>query len=130
MSTPENPDDHKPISDSSEKEGKANRKLEELYEFTQSNTKDTIALVVLLLGILLSLWAHLWGGLLIGAVAGVYFDEAIIEWATKLRGYFESEGAIRSLILGGVILGLFIAAPAIFIGAAAAIGIKQMVVTH
>lgn len=111
----------------SDKGWKSSEKFEEAYQFAQHNIWDTVALVVLVIGIIFSLGKLFVGGLLIGIVAGIYFADAVVEGVKNLRVFVKEEGILRSLILGGLILGLFIATPGIFIGAVAAIGIKQLI---
>lgn len=129
--TPRN-DDKEPESEKNKlKESweslKSGEKFDDLYNFAKTNTADTIAYVVLFIGIVLWIFQYFIGGLLIGLVAGFYFGEALVVWAKNLRDYVEYEGVIRSLILIGVLLGLIIAAPSIFIGAVAAIGISYII---
>lgn len=106
---------------------KSREKFDDIYNFAKTNTADTIAYIVLFIGIVLWIFQYFLGGLLIGLVAGFYFGEILILWAKNLRDYVEYEGVIRSLILIGVLLGLIIAAPSIFIGAIAAIGVRYII---
>jgi uncharacterized membrane protein len=101
--------------------------IDELYNFARSNTLDTIALVVLFIGIILTTFSLFWGEVLVGFVAGYYFSLDVIDWGRHFQYFVEKEGVIRVLILGGLALALLIGAPGIFLGAAAAIGIKFIV---
>lgn len=103
-------------------------KFEDVYHFAQTNTWDTVAYVVLFIGLLFALFGHsLLGGLIIGIIGGLYFADAIVFRLKHVQEDVKAEGIIRSLIMGGVAIGLFILAPGIFIGGAIAIGIKQIV---
>lgn len=106
---------------------KSNEKIEELYKYAKSNTGDTIAYVAMILGILILFFEPFYGGLLIGFIAGLYFSEEIARPLRKLEESIEELGMVRSLVLGGFLLGLFIEAPMIFIGLAIAVGLKQLI---
>ena len=99
-----------------------------MMSFAKSNTKDTIAYVLLFVGILLLFFQPFWGGLIIGAVGGLYFADPIIHWARHFQEYLEREGLVKVLILTCVALGFLIVAPAFFLGAAGAIGIKFILI--
>lgn len=106
---------------------RSDKKYDDVMQYAKKNGADIAAYIVLFIGILLLLFQHTFlGGLLIGIVGGVYFADALIIWAKNMQNYVESEGIVRSLVFAGVFLGLFIAAPGIFIGAAAAIGVRQL----
>jgi len=109
---------------------KKHEKIEDLYRFAQSNTGDTIAYVAMVLGILILFFNPLYGGLLIGVVFGLYFSKEIAIPVRNLEEFIEEMGMVKSLILGGLLLGLFIEAfPSwIMIGAAVTVGIKQLIV--
>lgn len=84
----------------------------------QATTKDLIAYIILVLGIILLFFQPIYGGLLIGIVTGIYFAKELIAICKDLPGFIDEQGIARSLILGGLTLAFFIAAPAIFVGAA------------
>lgn len=107
---------------------KKNEKVEEIYNYASNNTRDTIAYIILALAIILMFSVPFWGGLLIGLVGGIYFSDELVAWVKNINQFIESQGYSRSVVIGGVTVGFFLAAPAIFIGAALAIGIKRMVV--
>lgn len=102
-------------------------KIEELYKYAKSNTADTIAYVAMILGILILFFEPFYGGLLIGFIAGLYFSNEIARPLRSIEDSIEELGMVRSLIFGGLILGLFIQAPMIFIGLALAVGLKQLI---
>lgn len=106
---------------------KKNEKFDAVYQYAQGNTRDTIAYIVLIIGILLLFFKPFWGGVLVGAVVGIYFYNEIIGVIKDFNGFVEAQGMVRSLVLGGVALSFFISAPMIFIGAAFAAGVKYFV---
>lgn len=109
---------------------KKNEKIEELYKYAKSNTGDTIAYVAMILGILILFFEPFYGGLLIGFIAGLYFSDEIARPLRSIEESIEELGMVRSLIFGGLLLGLFIEAPMIFIGLAIAVGLKQLIAPH
>jgi len=105
---------------------KASEKLESIYSYAQSSTRDTLAYVILITGLVLLFFHPFIGGSLIGLIGGLYFAKEITEFARSTQEFLEEYGMVRSLVFGGGLLGLFISAPAIFIGAAIAIGLKTI----
>jgi membrane-bound ClpP family serine protease len=106
---------------------KQNDKIDSLYKYAQDNTRDTVAYILLILGIILLFFKHLWGGALIGIIVGIYLYDEIMAIVQNLNGFIEEQGMVRSLVLAGVVLGFFISAPMIFIGGAVGLGIKHLV---
>ncbi len=106
---------------------KKNEKIEELYKYAKSNTGDTIAYVAMILGILILFFEPFYGGLLIGFIAGLYFSDEIAKPLRSIEESIEELGMVRSLVFGGLLLGLFIEVPMIFIGLALAVGLKQLI---
>lgn len=103
-------------------------RLEDIYQLASSNMKDTIAYIAMIVGILMLFFEPFYGGAIIGAIAGLYFTHEIVTPLKSLESFIEKQGMVRSLILGGALLGIFIEAPAIIIGAAVAVGLKQIIV--
>lgn len=99
---------------------------EDFLSYLKGNVRETIAYVLLVLGILLIYFQPLIGGILVGLVAGVYFGDEIIRAIRNWKDFIETEGMARSLVVAGVTFAFFLSAPAIFIGAAIALLIKQL----
>jgi hypothetical protein len=108
---------------------KKNEKIDHIIKYAQSNTQDTIAFALLLLGILWSLFHGFYGGVLVGLVAGFYFSREILELIKSYNDFVKEQGTPRTLILGGTLLALFIAAPGFFVGLAIMVGLKIMLRT-
>ena len=107
---------------------KKNEKIEEIYNYASSNTRDMIAYVLLLVGLILLLVEPSWyGETLIGVIFGLYFGQEIYQWAIHYKDFVEEQGFVKNLILCGTLLAFFIEAPFIFIGACVAIGIRQLI---
>lgn len=98
---------------------KKDERVESLFSFAKSNTRDTIAYIVLIIGIILLFFPpYYYGGLLIGLISGLYFSEEILFIAIHFNEMIEEQGLVRVLILSALCVGFFIMAPAIFFGLA------------
>lgn len=109
---------------------KKNEKIEDLYRYAKRNTGDTVAYIAMILGLLILFFEPFYGGIIVGFVFGLYFSREIMIPIKNVEGFIEKLGMVRSLILGGLILGLFIKAPTIFLGCAIAVAIKQLAGTN
>ena len=107
---------------------KKSENFENFYQYATHNVRDTIAYALLIVALVLLLFVPFWGGLIIGLVGGVYFSDEIISMVQNFNTIIEQQGISRSVILGVTLLAFFISAPAIFIGAAVAMGIKRLFV--
>lgn len=93
-------------------------KIDDLYTYAKSNKEQTIAYILLALGlILLLLFNNLLGGLIIGMVAGYYFAPEIIHYLRNIGQVIGGQDQLRYVILTALLLAFFITAPGIFIGA-------------
>jgi hypothetical protein len=104
----------------------ANEKLGNLVGFATANTRDTLSYIALIIGIVLIFFQPFYGGALIGLVVGLYFSAEILSVVKNFSSLVDNQGIVRSLIGGGFLLALFICAPAIFIGIALAVAIRQI----
>jgi ABC-type phosphate/phosphonate transport system permease subunit len=110
---------------------KKNEKVEEIYQFAQTNTRDTVAYVILATGLLLSLFNASWlGYTLVGIVFGLYYGREMYAFAASYREFLKEKGHVKSLILAGTLLGIFIAAPFLFVGALVAVAFRQFLVSE
>lgn len=99
---------------------------------TSTRTEDLVSYAILALGILFLFFSWWIGGSLIGIIFGIYFSGEIIEFARTMQRFVEEQGTVRSLILLGTTIGLFIMNPAFFVAAAIGVGVKQLLrlITH
>lgn len=118
----DSPQGHKPSSVSKDS----------LVDYFKNHSRETIAYILLITGILL-LFAdrfYFYGGILVGIVGGIYFADPIInyikEWKVAVTSNSNYQDVARHIIMIGLVIAFFICAPAIFLGAAVAIGIKQL----
>lgn len=105
---------------------KKSEKVDDIVTYAKTHTKDTIAYVLIVLGIVWLFFKPFYAGLLIGAVVGFYFAKEISAQIKSANDYIEQQGMAKSLILGGTLLALFISAPGIFIGVATVVGVMQI----
>lgn len=104
------------------------KKIDELYSYATSNKEQTIAYILLALGlILLLIFNSLFGGLLIGMVAGYYFAPEIIHYIRNFGQIMGGEDHLRYVILTALLIGFFITSPGIFIGAIIVAIFKQVI---
>ncbi|MCB1114388.1 MAG: hypothetical protein KDK62_06500, partial [Chlamydiia bacterium] len=129
----EKPSDNKP--ENSKKDSlsdklealKKNKNVEGIYNYAASNTKDTIAYILMVIGIVMLFTHSFYGGTIVGILFGLYFSKELVEIFNNLNDLIEQQGMVRSLIFGGLLLALFIMAPSIFIGVALAVGLRYII---
>lgn len=110
---------------------KDSNKDDHLLSYFKENVRETIAYVLLILGIILLFFYPLYGGLLVGLIAGIYFGDDIVDYLLNWKkGLNTTKGITENLISAGVAIAFFIMAPTIFIGAAIAIAIKQLFIAQ
>lgn len=103
---------------------------DDLMDYFKNHSRETISYILLILGILLLFFEPIYGGLIVGIVAGIYFGEEVVNYIKNWKSSINSRDGYtevaRHLIVAGLALAFFISAPAIFLGAAISIGIKQL----
>ena len=107
---------------------KHNKKLDELYNFSKNNTRDTVALLILFIGILLAFFQPTVGSVLIGLIIGIYFANEITKTVNSIENIITNQGMIRSLILGLFALSLLVYVPYIVIGTALGVGLHVLLI--
>lgn len=107
--------------------GDFSKKKDDLFAYAKSNKEQTVAYVLLVVGLLFLLFFNnLLGGLIIGMVAGYYFASEIVYYIRNIGQVMGGQNQLHYVILTAVLLGLFIAAPGIFIGALIVASFKQV----
>jgi hypothetical protein len=106
---------------------KENNKLDEVYEYARSHFGETATYIALVLGLLLTLFGNFYGLPLIGFVAGLYFSKDILLLIDKAVEMFQGPNMLDEALIGAVLIALFLQAPMLFIGAAAAVVIRKVV---
>lgn len=104
----------------------SNENLGNLVNYATANTRDTISYVALIIGIVLIFFHSFYGGALIGFVVGLYFSAELLALVKNFSALVDDQGIVRSLIAGGLFVALFVSAPAIFIGMAVAVAVRQI----
>lgn len=100
---------------------------EDFLGYAKNNKEQIATYTLLIIGLLVLVFNNLIGGFIIGAVAGYYFSGEIVGFLRQLRHFFDGQDHLRYIALTALLLGLFIAAPGIFIGAAVVAAFKQLV---
>jgi hypothetical protein len=122
--TAPSPEEEKPTPPPKTPEQKPN--ADDVFQYLRTNIRETVAYALLILGILLIYFHPIIGGLLVGIVAGIYFGNEIIAAIRGWKDFIETEGIPRSLVVAGVAFAFFLSAPAIFLGIALSLLIKQL----
>lgn len=86
------------------------------FDFIMSHKIESLAYVIIILGILLSFFERFLGGIVVGAVFGVYFAMEIQEAYLQFKDFLIHEGIFRGFIIFAMAFALLIAAPGIVIG--------------
>lgn len=107
---------------------KKENKPDNLLNYFKIHIRETITYILLVFGIILLFFDQLYGGIIVGLVAGIYFGDEIVNFIKSWGTTTESRKVARNLILAGITIALFISAPAIFLGAAISIAVKQLFV--
>lgn len=108
---------------------KKSDKIEGVYNYAKHNTRDTIAYILLLAGLLLMFYEPWYGGILVGLIFGLYYSKELMDFINNIEQFVHEQGFVKSLILGGLLLGFLIAAPFIYIGIAFALGLRYLLIT-
>lgn len=90
--------------------------FEDIKAFAMDNKYDTIAYVVMFVGLLLTIFGNFTGAVMVGLVIGSYYSEFIVDQLKLVTQRVETEGIFKSFVLGGTALAFFIASPGIFLG--------------
>ena len=105
---------------------KKNENIESMMSYAKSHTQDTVAYILLVLGIVWIFFNPFYGGILVGIVAGYYFAPEVLKIINSFDHFFDKPKIAKNLVFAGTLLALFILAPGIFIGAAILIGVKYL----
>jgi hypothetical protein len=106
---------------------RANAQFGKVYDYAKSNNRDTIAYILLVVGLFLLFFEPWFGGILIGIIFGLYFSQEITDVIVNHVEIIDKLGIARSMVLAFVLLVFLISAPFVFIGAALAVCLKRLV---
>lgn len=107
-----------PFENNKNKSQDTRKTTEDFISYAKSNQEQVISYVLLAIGLLILLFVNnLLGGFIIGVVAGYFFAKEIIYYIRNIGQIAGGQDQLQYVILTAVLLGLFIAAPGIFIGA-------------
>jgi hypothetical protein len=105
----------------------AKEAVEKVYKLATNVRRDTIAYIIMAVGLVILPWLPLWGGAIVGIVFGVYFSEEMLKRIKSFRHYLEKEGQAKTIVIGGAILALLLVIPTLVLGAIAAVGIVSLI---
>ncbi len=105
------------------------KNVENAVHYAKSNTRDMIAYILLLTGLLLMFFDPNYGGTLIGVIFGLYFSQELYDAFKNYEMFIQTQGFVKSLVFGAVLLAFFFSVPFIFIGAIAAVGVRRLLGT-
>lgn len=110
-----NPKDNKP----------GNKKVEELCSYAKSNKEEIGVYIALGLGILFLFFAPFFGELILGLLVGFYFSKELAIFFQNTRSLLDMHGRMRYTVLIGVIIGLLLLVPVLFITSVLTASVKQ-----
>lgn len=107
------------------------KKVDDLYAYAKDNKEQTISYALLLVGLLLMLFSYesLLGELIVGLVAGYHFAPQIMSYLRRVGYLFSGPEQLTNIVLTALLIGFFISAPGIIIGALVAAGLKEAFLT-
>jgi hypothetical protein len=105
------------------------KKIEDIFQNSLDGRTQSLTYVILIIGLILMFFNSLIGGLLLGMVAGYHFAKEIFYYVRHLDHLFIGQDKLRYITFTALLLGLFIVAPGIFVGAALVAAFKQVVLT-
>jgi hypothetical protein len=97
-----------------------------MANYAKSNTRDMLAYILLLTGLLLLFFESSFGDTLIGVIFGLYFSNELYQSCKNYELFIQQQGFVKCIVFGALLLALFISAPFIFIGAAAAVIVRRL----
>lgn len=110
-------------------ERQQHQQLEQLLHYAKTHSREMVAYALLVLGLLLLFVYPYFGQALIGIVAAVYFGEELLSLFFEYESYEERLGFDRTIVLGGLLLAFFIAAPVIYLAAGFTIALKHLLIS-
>lgn len=104
-----------------------NKPKDDLLSMARANAKDTIAYILMVIGIILTLFHSFWGGFIVGIVLGYFYKAEIVDAVVNYHRIIDQEGLVKSVILGGALLALFIGSFSLFIGVAIIVALYYVI---
>jgi cytochrome bd-type quinol oxidase subunit 1 len=100
--------------------------IKKFEAYARENRTETASYILLLIGFLISLFNPLLGSALIGALAGYYFYDDILDFFSELKDFRRIE-TIKLAILAVFAFLVFLAYPFFFIAVALTVAILQLI---
>jgi hypothetical protein len=92
------------------------RKKETFMEAVLHHKWDSVAYIILLIGLLLSVYRPFVGGVIVGTILGLYFAKQLQQQYESFVEHVVNEGIFSGLVMIATLLAIFIASPGLVIG--------------
>jgi hypothetical protein len=89
---------------------------EGFVQFVMNHKWDSVAYLLLFIGLITSFFNPITGGLLVGVILGIYFSEVIKARFEVFREMLEKEGIFHAFVIIAAILALIITTFGLFLG--------------
>ncbi len=87
-----------------------------MIDVFRANIGDTIAYVIITLGLITSFFEPFIGGIPVGSVMGLYFSKKAFQYAAEFKEFLVQEGIFRGFIIIASVAALVISAPGLCLG--------------
>ena len=91
-------------------------KKETFWEAVLHHKWDSVAYVILFLGLLLSVWKPFFGGIIVGTILGLYLATQLQQQLESFTEHVVAEGIFSGFVMIATLLAIFIASPGLVIG--------------
>lgn len=105
---------------------KKNQRLNRIYDYSQQNPRDTIAYILLVLGMIILFFNPFFGALLIGIVLGLYYSAEFLFVFYHLNEFIHEQGIVRSITAGAALLAIAFGAPGLVIGTGFSVMLRSL----
>lgn len=111
---------------SADKKKGINLTLEDIKSFAMSHKVETLATLLVFIGLVSLLFSHLIGGGIIGLVAGIFLEEDFKTSTLKMMDVFKGQDRFKTLLFGALMLCVFVSAPTLILGGLAGVGVRNI----
>lgn len=87
-----------------------------MIDVFRANIGDTIAYIIMALGLILCFFEPFIGGIPVGTIMGLYFSQKGFELASQFKDFIVNEGIFRGFIIVSSLTALVISAPGLSLG--------------
>lgn len=98
------------------KKGKPLVTKEGFFEFVSTHKWDSIAYLLLFIGLIVMFFHDVIGGLIVGVILGIYFSDNLKSRFEQLKEHVEHEGIFKSFVAVAAVIALFISTLGLCVG--------------